>query len=289
VVRLPEIEGVRHRFVDVRGVRTHVAEAGPPTAETIMLVHGWPQHWWCWRAAIPTLAKRFRCIAPDLRGHGWSAAPERGYDKESLAKDMIGLLDRLEIDRAGYVGHDWGGWVGFLVALRRPDRICGLLALSIAHPWPSLRDRLNPLRAAALAYQVPLSTPVLGNRLMRAGLTRWVLRGGSAEGTFSARDLDLYDAAMGSSDGARVTVSLYRTFLTRELPAIAAGRYAHSYLRVPTRLLVGEHEPLARGADLHGYESHAEEMTVERVAGARHFLPEERPEVVCERAAAMFG
>jgi pimeloyl-ACP methyl ester carboxylesterase len=286
---LPELEGVRHRFVDVRGVRTHVAEAGPPGGEAVILVHGWPQHWWCWREVVPVLANLFRCIAPDLRGHGWSEAPEKGYDKESLGEDVVGLLDTLGIDRAGYVGHDWGGWIGFLVALRHPDRIRGLLALSISHPWPSLRDRLNPLRAAALAYHVPLSTPVVGNRLMRAGLTRWVLQTGAAEGTFTKRDLDLYNAAMGSPAGARATVALYRTFLLRELPAIAAGRYADGFLTVPTRLLAGEKDPIALGTDLGGYQPHAEEMTIERVDGARHFLPEERPKLVCERATAMFA
>ena len=73
----------------------HVAEAGsgPP----LLLVHGWPQHWFCWRRVVPLLADRYRLIMPDLRGHGWSDAP-RGYDKEQLATDLLGLLDTLELD-----------------------------------------------------------------------------------------------------------------------------------------------------------------------------------------------
>ncbi len=69
----PEIDGVTHRYVDVPGVRLHVAEAGegPP----ILLLHGWPQHWWVWRKVIPALAENHRVICPDLRGFGWSEAP----------------------------------------------------------------------------------------------------------------------------------------------------------------------------------------------------------------------
>jgi hypothetical protein len=73
----PEIPGVRHDFLDVAGLRTHVALAGREGARTVMLVHGWPQKWWAWRELIPTLAKRFRVIAPDLRGHGWTGLTHR--------------------------------------------------------------------------------------------------------------------------------------------------------------------------------------------------------------------
>ena len=70
---LPEVPGVRHRMVAANGINLHVAEAGegPP----LLLVHGWPQHWWIWRRVIRPLAQRYRVLAPDLRGHGWSDAP----------------------------------------------------------------------------------------------------------------------------------------------------------------------------------------------------------------------
>jgi pimeloyl-ACP methyl ester carboxylesterase len=178
--------------------------------------------------------------------------------------------------------------IGFLLALRSPERITGLLALSIPHPWPSWHDRLNPWRLTAFAYQLPLSAPVVGERLMRAGLTRLVLRS-APEGTFTPEDIASYDDAMSTPDGARVTVAMYRTFLLRELGPLAAGFGTDRPLTVPTRLLIGERDPIARGADLAGFESHAREMVVERVPGAGHFLPEERPELVAERARELFN
>lgn len=87
----------------------HVALAGPDDGPPLLLVHGWPQHWWEWRHVIPALAERFRVIAPDLRGFGWSEVPAGGYEKEQLASDMLALLDTLGIERVSWIGHDWGG------------------------------------------------------------------------------------------------------------------------------------------------------------------------------------
>jgi pimeloyl-ACP methyl ester carboxylesterase len=225
---------------------------------------------------------------PDLRGHGWSEAPKEGYEKERIAADLVGLMDALGLNRVGFIGHDWGGYVGMLIAMERPDRLSALLALSIAHPWPSWRDRLNPWRLAALSYQLPLSTPFLGERLMRAGATRQVLRRAAPSGTYAEKDLAAFDEPMRSRDGARATVALYRAFLLRELPSIAAGRFQAARLRVPARLVVGEKDPIIRGADLGGFEDHATLMTVERVPGVGHFLPEESPGLVVKHAEDLF-
>jgi pimeloyl-ACP methyl ester carboxylesterase len=235
------------------------------------------------------LQDRFRCVMPDLRGHGWSQAPASGYEKEQLASDLLALLDELELERVGYAGHDWGAFTGFLLALREPQRLSGFLACSIPHLWPSRHDRLNPWRLSAFGYQVPLSTPFVGPRLMRAGLTKRILRAASPAGTFSDADLETYDAVMSTPDGGRVTTAMYRTFVTREMLPIVRGRYARSRLTVPTRLLVGDKDLIVRGADLRGHEDNADDMTVERLPGAGHFLPEERPELVADRAAALLG
>ena len=270
-------------MVNVNGVRLHVAACGPEGGDPIVLVHGWPQNWWCWRHVASSLAGSHRCLMPDLRGMGRSEAPAQGYEKETLADDLLGVLDRFGLSSVRYVGHDWGGWIGLLLGMRAPDRISSLVALSIPHPWPSWHDRLNPWRLSAFGYQLPLSTPGIGERLMRSGLTRKILRRTAPPGTYAERDLEMFDGPMRSADGARATVTLYRTFLLRELPRIVAGRYRSSRLPVPTKLVVGDRDLVVRGADLAGFEDHAPRMTVERVPEAGHFLPEEAPELVIER------
>src|SRR4051794_2455046 len=109
---MPEVAGVTHRDVDVGGVRLHVAEAGegPP----LLLLHGWPQHWWCWRYVIGELATTHRVIAPDLRGFGWSDAPPGDYAKATFAADVLALMDAEGLDRVRVIGHDWGGYTAFL-------------------------------------------------------------------------------------------------------------------------------------------------------------------------------
>lgn len=288
-VPMPELPGVRHRDVDAGGVRLHVAEAGPADGEPVLLVHGWPQHWYCWREVIGRLPEEWRLVMPDLRGFGWSEKPAAGYEKEQLAGDLLALLDALGLDRVRYLGHDWGAFSGLLLALRAPERVSALLVLSVPHLWPSRHDQRNPWRLAGLAYQGVLSTPRVGEALMERGLARRMLAAGASPGTFSPAELDRYDAVMRTPDAARATGALYRTFLVHEIAPIVRGRYAEARLEVPARLIVGDRDVIVRGADLEGHDRNAPGLTVERAPGARHFLPEERPQLVADRARELFG
>lgn len=285
---LPHLAGVRHSYVDVPGYRAHVAEAGDPDADPVVLLHGWPQHWWCWRNVIPPLAERYRVIAPDLRGHGWSDAPAGGYGKEQLAADLIAVMDALGVDRVKLIGHDWGGMAGFLACIRHPERFDRFLALGIAPPFPS-GDPKQLLGLWRLYYQVPLTAPILAPLLVsRPDVIALVLRGGTrAPGALSRADIDSYARAM--AERPHVTLGVYRTLLTRELLAITRGRWA-GRLTVPTRLLLGEHEPVA-SADrvLPAAKRYADDMRVHELPGVGHFTPEEAPEAVVERALAFFA
>ncbi len=285
-MRLPELPGTTHRTVDVGGLQVHVAEAGRGTP--LVLLHGWPQHWWCWRKVIPLLAPHHRLVVPDLRGHGWTDAPAGGYDKEQLASDLLGLLDALELPRVGLVGHDWGGWTGFLACLRAPERFSALLALGVVHPFqrPDLGRALNAWR---LAYQVPLSTPVLAEAVLRSSPrpVEALVRAGSR--VDPGPDLRTYGEVLQEPARARASTQLYRTFLLREAPQVVLGRYRDRRLSVPTRLVVGEHDPVASGALLDGWQDSCDDMTVEVLPGVGHFVPEEAPQAVARHARELFA
>jgi pimeloyl-ACP methyl ester carboxylesterase len=199
----PEIPGVHHAFLDVAGLRTHVALAGRDDAPGVMLVHGWPQNWWAWREVIQPLAEHFRVIAPDLRGHGWTQATASGYEKQQLASDLLGVLDVLGVERVTWVGHDWGAWAGFLAALRSPERLKRLLALGIPHPWAPRRLR----QLALLGYQGPLSLPLLGRCVARP-MARAILRAGRGGASLDEADLALFAEHV----PPRVSVGMYRSF-----------------------------------------------------------------------------
>ena len=275
---MPHVEGVEHRFVDVGDVRVHVAEAGdgPP----LLLLHGWPQHWYCWRRVVPLL-DRFRLVMPDMRGFGWSSVPATGYDKENLASDVLALMDQLAIERAGIIGHDWGGWTGFLTSLRAPDRVAALLAVSIAHPFVSV-DARTIVQSWRFGYQLLLGSPLGRLALSQPRLLDMML----TTETDAIAEPRVYSEVIADPDRARASELLYRTFLLNEVPRLR--RYRDDVLEVPTVLAVGDRDPVIRPSMLDGFEEHAEEMTIEIIRGAGHFVPEEAPDELAELALATF-
>jgi pimeloyl-ACP methyl ester carboxylesterase len=276
----PQLDGVTHEFHDAGGLRMHVALAGPPDAPPLLLLHGWPQNWWLWRGIIPALAPHFRVIAPDLRGHGWSEAPAGGYEKEQLASDIFALLDTLGVSRVTWVGHDWGGYTGFLAALRAPERVERMLVLCIPHPWlkPDIR-RLGLM----LGYQGPISLPLVGPPIAARIAPQIIQAGRRRDERLAPDDLRMFMDHL----PRHVTVAMYRTFLTREVLPVARGRYAGAVLHVPTTLAVGDRDLITRGITPGPVEGQPS-LTVEVVSGAAHWAPEQRPQAVidwCLRAA----
>jgi pimeloyl-ACP methyl ester carboxylesterase len=278
---LPEIEGVTHRDVNAGGVRLHVAEAGD--GDPVVLQHGWPQHWYMWRLVIPKLAERYRVIVPDLRGFGWSEAPGHGYNAAQFADDLAALLDSLELDRVRLVGHDWGGVAGFILALERPERVQRFVAIGTGHPWL----RIRPEDLPRFAYQFALATPVAGRILVRSALKRFL-----NDPVWDAETKGIYLDQFHEPERADATVALYRATVTTEvgrlLPGTSAGPAALR-LTVPTLFLQGSRDPVIKPHMLAGFESHADDMTLEVLDGVRHFVPEQAPEAVAERALAFFS
>jgi pimeloyl-ACP methyl ester carboxylesterase len=266
--------------VQVDRHRWHVATAGegPP----VVLLHGWPQHWWMWRHVIPQLAQTHRVYAPDLRGFGWSDAPPGRYSKMGLACDVETLLDELGIETCTLVGHDWGGFTAFLTAIRAPERIERLVALSIIHPWPAA-VRPSPGALLRISYQFPLATPVVGELVQRFGaraLTELLRRGVGRDFRWDPEDLALFAESWERPEHARAASALYRTFLTREMPALARGRYRNRRLEMPVLLATGQHDPVVRPDLLHGYEEHAPLMRTMVIPGAGHFVVDEQPDTI---------
>lgn len=283
---MPQVAGVRHRFVAARGLNFHVAEAGE--GDPVVLLHGWPQHWYAWRLVIPPLAERYRVLAIDLRGFGWTDIAWEGFEKESMADDIAAVLEELEIDRAKFVGHDWGGWIGYLLAMRRPDLVERLVALSI--PPPFVRPRPRALASTyRLAYQVAIASP-LGVRLMsRPGFVARKVRRWSQQREHVRKDVQrLYGRDLRASTRARASSLLYRTFLTREFLPVLAGRYRDQRISVPTLIMHGKRDPVLPPVFFQGHERYFDDLTIEPVNRAGHMLPEERPELVAERTLDFF-
>jgi len=146
---------ITHRYLNAGGLRMHIAEAGD--GPLVLLLHGFPESWYSWRHQLTALAAAgYHAVAPDQRGYcqtgppGGSAADTGQYTILHLTGDIIALMDALGEDQAVVAGHDWGAPVAWHTALFRPDRIRGVIGLSVAYrprgsspPIATLRSELG--------------------------------------------------------------------------------------------------------------------------------------------------
>lgn len=123
---------IRQRTVATDDVELHVVEAGegPP----VILAHGFPELAYSWRHQLPALAAAgYRAVAPDQRGYGRSSRPDAitDYDLEHLTGDLLAVLDDLGEEKAIFVGHDWGSILVWQLALLAPERVSGVVGMSV--------------------------------------------------------------------------------------------------------------------------------------------------------------
>jgi pimeloyl-ACP methyl ester carboxylesterase len=283
----PHVPGVTHRFVDVRGARLHVAEAGG--GDPVVLLHSFPQHWYAWRHVIPLLAGQYRLIIPDWRGFGWSQAPPRGYDTASRTADILALMDALGLRRARLIAHDWGARAAFRAALQAPDRVSHLLAVNAAHPWLPQRRLLPQLWR--FWYTAFWEYPGVGRRVLRhwPGLTRFLLRRGTAgPAAWQPGEVEEFVAASRQPGSARAGEALHWQFVLHDIPAIILHRHRSMKLTVPTVILAGAQDWMLPPKMLAGAGRHASDLQLRVVPGAGHFLADERPAAVAEAARELF-
>ena len=121
-------------FIQANGIKLHYIEEG--TGELVILLHGFPEFWYGWRNQIPILSKKYRVVAPDMRGYNLSDKPKNvsDYKIEILAKDIAELIKALGEEKAIVVGHDWGAAVAWAVASLYPEVVKKLAILNVPHP-----------------------------------------------------------------------------------------------------------------------------------------------------------
>jgi len=154
---------IRERIVSTNGVDLHVVDAGdgPP----VILSHGFPELSYSWRHQVPALAAAgYRVLAPDQRGYGRSSRPSAidDYDIVHLTDDLLGLLDDIGEERAVFVGHDWGAMVVWTLAQLAPERVAGVVGMSVPFlprapmpPTQLLRQVLGDAFFYILYFQEP--------------------------------------------------------------------------------------------------------------------------------------
>jgi len=127
--------GFTSQYVTVNGLRLHYVAGGQ--GAPLILLPGWPETWWEYRKVMPALAAAGRrVIALDLRGMGGSDKPAGGYDKKTMAGDVLGFIKALGYDKADVAGHDIGSMVAFSFAANYPQAANRIAMLDVTHPNP---------------------------------------------------------------------------------------------------------------------------------------------------------
>jgi pimeloyl-ACP methyl ester carboxylesterase len=254
----------RGRVVEVDGVEVHYEEAGAGPA--LLFLHGLGASGFAFRKNVPELAGRFRVIAPDLPGFGFSGRDAPDLSMTALAGYAAGLLDALGVDRVSVVGHSMGGDIALRLALAEPARVERLVLVAPATDGVMRRGALlAPLYGPLL--------PVWAAALrVLPGARRWWLSHACYDSSYLTEDVLAGYAAPGMVRGH--VAALRRLLRDRGKD----GPYDPSVIKAPVLIVWGEADRIlgaASGRRLAGRVPGAEFLVVE---GAGHWLPEEQPQ-----------
>lgn len=276
----PPIPGVRRSFVEARGVRFHVTEAGPEGGRPVLALHGWPQHHWVYRELLADPPPGLRIIAPDLPGYGWSGPAPHQWAKDDVAADVLALMDAMGLDRTLLVGHDWGGYVGYRMLLAAPERFDGYLVMNMAHPWVPPRVLL-PTFWRLLTYQPMMAAAGVPVHQRTKIIERFVFGTGPKSHRLDPVIVDVYTERFRNPVAARAARDTYRTFLLREIPSSARNPETRR-ATVPIRVLFGTADFAVHASLAAPETAKADDYTFEPVR-AGHFVIDERPDLVRAR------
>jgi pimeloyl-ACP methyl ester carboxylesterase len=150
----PDVEidrTIKHRDVHVEGIRVFYREAGRPESPVVLLPHGYPSSSFAFRNLMPALADRWRLIAPDFPGFGYSDTPHPGkfpYTFDAYADVLDAFTAMLQVERCAIYLHDYGSQIGLRLAIKAPERVAAL----VIQNGDIYEDQLGPKYAALKAY-----------------------------------------------------------------------------------------------------------------------------------------
>src|SRR5579872_140452 len=162
-------------YADSHGVKIHYVTKG--SGPLCVLVHGFPDFWYTWRAQMPELAKHFQVVAIDQRGYNLSDKPEgvENYRLDELVADLDAVVDHLKAKKAVIVGHDWGGLVSWTYAMQHPDKTDRLVILNLPHPRGLIRELAhNPQQQKNSQYARNFQKPDAAAHVRPELLTFWI-------------------------------------------------------------------------------------------------------------------
>jgi pimeloyl-ACP methyl ester carboxylesterase len=265
---------VRGEFVDVGGARLYYFAAGTRGAgEPLVLLHGFPTSSHLWGKLVPLLPAGHRVVVVDLLGFGRSDRPaDRGLGVRAHAERVVELLDVLGINYACVVGHDLGGGVAQVLAVRWPQRVSRLcLVSSVAYDcWPARELRL--IRA-----MLPLTRHLPPTWLL--SLLRKEMLAGYTDRELGTHSIERYVKPFGTPEGRDALVAHLLALDPAETAALGPRL---KDLVMPCAVVAGAHDPFVALSVAERLKQDIPGATLDVIPDSRHFLPEESPEALAD-------
>ena len=274
------------RHAEVNGVDLHYVIGGQ--GDPLVLLPGWPQTWWAYHKVMPSLAQQFQVIAVDLRGMGSSGKPESGYDKKTMASDILALARFLGHEQVNIAGHDIGSLVAYSFAANHPEAARRVVLLDVIHPeegWYQFTVLPRPEQPAPMWWFAFNQLVGLPEQLL-AGRARYLIDAMLDSSMIDPAhitdfDREIYAHAYNTPEAIRASNGWYRA-LSNDIE----DEKAYGPLTPPILTLTGvlTHEWI-RNVLPHK----APDAELVKIQGAGHHLAEESPEIVVRHLTKFFA
>lgn len=274
------------------GVDLDVAIAGDPANPALIFLHGFPESHRTWRHQFAEFARDYHVIAPDQRGYAGSSKPEgvENYAADKPVADLLALADALGVDRFTLVGHDWGGAIAWLAALRHPDRVARLVIINAPHPLifqRSMFDGSGQRRASQ--YMRFLRDTTIDQGLIGKGLEAFFdsIFVKHLVSAVAGHDRAAYLDEWGHPGAMTAMLNWYRagSFIVPETDDTETKcpdwvNAPFPPVQPPTLVIWGMQDKALMPVQLEGLDALVPHLTIVRVPDAAHFVPWEDPESV---------
>ena len=281
------------RTIDLAtGIALDVQVMGDPADPPIILLHGFPESHRTWRHVIPDLARDHFVIAPDQRGYARSGKPEgvENYTPEKIVADLVALADRFDLPTFTLVGHDWGGAIAWMAALKHPDRVARLVIVNAPHPFVMQKTLFDDMaQREASQYITAFRNPDLERHIEKIGLSSFF------DGSFMkhtdfdkiADEKPVYLDQWGQPGAMTAMLNWYRASSvvvppmdeTPPRPAFLDGPFPP--VMQPTLVIWGLGDKALLSSQLEGLDDLVPDLMLRKVE-AGHFVPWENPGAVID-------
>ena len=280
---------IHHRRVDADGVRVHYREAGPADGPVLLLLHGFPSSSHMFRELMPRLADRYRLIAPDLPGFGFTEVPvarQYRYSFAALAQTIEAFTDALGLRRYALYVFDYGAPTGFRLALAHPERVTAIVSQNGNAYLDGLSEAWTPIRRY-WAEPTPANREAIREMLTLEG-TRWQYEHGVADPGAIAPESYTLDALLMQRPGnAEIQLDLFLDYASNVALYPAFQRYFRES-RVPLLAIWGRNDPFFVPAGAEAYRRDNPNAVVE-LLDTGHFALETHAAHIAARIDAVLG